>query len=91
MARRAKVFGYITYSFRDKDPVIDQLRTACELDGRHWKEIAAAAGVSPSTIYNWFQGDTLRPRFSTVMAIARALGGDFIYVHPKARITKLRA
>ena len=80
MAKRKTVRGFIPYKsylFRDKDPVIDQVRTAVEDSGMTFKEIHDASDVSTSTVYNWFYGNTRRPQFATVEAVARACGQTF--------------
>ena len=82
---------YKSYLFRDKDPVIDQLRTLVEDSGLHWNEVAERSGVSPRTLYNWFQGDTLRPKFCTANAVARALGAGFVLAKTARPVHKLRA
>jgi transcriptional regulator with XRE-family HTH domain len=66
---------YKTYSFRDKDPCIDQLRTPAK--AVKYSEIAAKSGVSEGTLRNWFHGTTRRPQHASVMAVARALGYDY--------------
>lgn len=65
---------YKTYIFRDKDPVIDVLRTAKTDSKVKASTIAETSGVSPSTIHNWFMGKTRKPQFATVVAVARAIG-----------------
>ena len=65
---------YKTYVFRDKDPVIDHLRTAVKDDGRKRSQLAQDSGVSAATLSNWFEGTTRRPQFATVAAVARACG-----------------
>lgn len=67
---------YKSYSFRDKDPIIDKLRTMVQDEGVKYSDISEESGVSTSTIYNWFHGTTLRPQFASVMAVTRALGYD---------------
>jgi transcriptional regulator with XRE-family HTH domain len=65
---------YQTYLFRDKDPVIDYLRTA---KGKiKNSKLAAASGVSAGTLNNWFNGTTRRPQFATVVAAARGIGPE---------------
>jgi len=71
---------YRTYNFVDKDPVIDILRTAWEDSGLTLDDVAKLSGVSASTLYNWFHGNTKRPQYATVMAVGRALGGDFRWI-----------
>ena len=67
---------YKTYLFKDKDPVVDLLRTIVKETGMSYKEIADKSGVSHATIMNWFYGDVKRPQHATVMAVVRALGYD---------------
>ena len=65
---------YKTYVFRDKDPVIDHLRTVVQQDGCRRAKIAEDSGVSATTLSNWFEGTTRRPQFATVAAVARSMG-----------------
>ena len=67
---------YKSYSFKDKDPIIDKLRTVIQDESASYKEITEASGVSGTTLYNWFSGTTLRPQFASIMAVTRALGYD---------------
>jgi transcriptional regulator with XRE-family HTH domain len=68
---------YRSYLFRDKDPVIDRLRTLRSDTGMKYSEIAAKSGVSVTTLRNWWHGETRRPNFCTVQAAARAMGKTF--------------
>ncbi len=65
---------YKTYMFRDKDPVIDHLRTAMQDEGESNATVAVRSGVSYGTINNWFNGPTRRPQFATIAAVARCMG-----------------
>lgn len=65
---------YKSYSFRDKDPVIDEVRTLVNDSQKSYQAIHEASGVSVSTMYNWFEGTTKRPQYATVMAVVYALG-----------------
>jgi transcriptional regulator with XRE-family HTH domain len=65
---------YKTYSFKDKDPVIDRLRTMIQKEGLTYSEIAELSGVSVQTMYNWFDGAVRKPQYATVCAVAGALG-----------------
>ena len=67
---------YQTYLFRDKDPVIDALRTAKAKAGLKDSKIAADSGVAAGTLRNWFGGTTRRPQFATVVAAARGIGPE---------------
>lgn len=71
---RGALKPYKSYNFRDKDPVIDVLRTAREDGHVRMTDLTAASGVSATTYYNWWQGKTRRPQFATVAACARAMG-----------------
>lgn len=67
---------YKSYSFKDKDPIIDRLRTVIQDEAATYKEIHENSGVSATTLYNWFSGTTLRPQFASIMAVTRSLGYD---------------
>jgi hypothetical protein len=73
MARGA-LKTYKSYLFRDKDPIIDRLRTAVADSGLSMKKLQEISSVSNTTTYNWFNGKTKRPQFCTVSAVARAAG-----------------
>ena len=76
---------YKTYSFRTKDPVIDELRTVIKDQGESYREISTASGVATGTLRGWFHGGTRRPQHATVMAVARALGWDYQLVRKGPR------
>lgn len=65
---------YRSYSFVDKDPVIDALRTAVSGSKKSYRELHEESDVSISTIRNWFHGNTRRPQFATIAAVIRATG-----------------
>lgn len=71
---------YKAYNFRDKDPVIDELRTLIEretgarINHRTMAEIEDAGGPTVSCMRAWFLGATLRPQNPTIEACGRALG-----------------
>jgi len=68
---------YKSYSFKDKDPAIDQLRTVKKDVGMSDKEISEQSGVSIGTLRGWFNKGTRRPQHATIMAVARAMGYDY--------------
>lgn len=72
----AKVTIYKTYRFRDKDPIIDELRTAVKDEGLSYQDIHLMSNVTVTTLRNWFEGETRRPQHATIMAVARAVGRD---------------
>jgi len=76
--------GFITYKsyvFKDKDPIIDALRTSFSESRLSLEEVHAASGVSRTTLYSWWYGKTLRPQFATVSAVALSLGKRTIKFH----------
>jgi transcriptional regulator with XRE-family HTH domain len=68
---------YRSYSFVDKDPVIDKIRTLVQDEHLKEKEVGMLSGVRDSTMKNWFHGTTRRPQFASIAAVAAALGYDF--------------
>jgi hypothetical protein len=71
---RTVIKVYRTYSFKDKDPVIDEMRTLVENGEIDQYEAATRAGLARSTVDNWFFGSTRRPQSASVEAFGRALG-----------------
>jgi len=71
---RGALKTYKSYNFIDKDPIIDELRTAYSDAGLTMTKLAELSSVSNSTMSNWFKGKTKRPQFCTVSAVARAAG-----------------
>jgi transcriptional regulator with XRE-family HTH domain len=67
---------YLSYSFVDKDPIIDRMRTLIADEGVTYDDVHIKSGVAVSTLHNWFLGKTRRPQFATIMAVARGLGYD---------------
>jgi hypothetical protein len=83
MAKKSKkargIITYKSYMFREKDPIIDALRTAvseAQVSGTHktYTILSNASGVSTTTLHGWFHGKTRRPQFATTAAVGRALG-----------------
>ena len=67
-------FTYKSYSFVDKDPVINVIRTRVEDKNISLDWIAHHSGVSRTTIANWFYGNVKSPKHTTVAAVCRAIG-----------------
>jgi hypothetical protein len=67
---------YRTYSFVDKDPMIDKIRTVVGDSGLKYSQIHAVSDVTSQTLRNWFHGDTKRPQFATLNAVAISLGHE---------------
>ena len=77
-AKRGYLTPYRSYVFRDKDPVIDKLRTVVQDSGMSYVEINEKSGVSTSAMFGWFHGSTRRPQYCTVTAVAKACGKDVV-------------
>jgi transcriptional regulator with XRE-family HTH domain len=67
-------FTYKSYSFIDKDPMIDQVRTIVQDSQMTYKAISEASSVNKNTIRNWLDGNTRKPQAATFNAVLRALG-----------------
>ena len=76
---------YKSYNFKDKDPCIDLLRGAVDQSGMSYLAIHEKSSVSVSTLRNWFEGETRRPQFATVNAVARSIGFEFTLMRMGAR------
>jgi hypothetical protein len=76
-ARTVTVYG--AYSFIDKDPVIDEVRTIIQrelggLTSVKLAEVQELGGPKAATLKRWFFGETRRPTNPAVEAAGRALG-----------------
>jgi DNA-binding phage protein len=67
-------FTYKSYSFIDKDPIIDEIRTVYQESGVNYQWLHENAGVSTTTLTNWFSGKTKKPQAATINAVLRAMG-----------------
>jgi transcriptional regulator with XRE-family HTH domain len=67
---------YRTYSYVDKNPVIDKVRTLIQDEGlmKELKIVHEISGVSTSTLDNWFNGETRSPQHATIAAVITSLG-----------------
>ena len=74
---------YKSYSFIDKDPIIDRMRTIVRDSGVSYKEIRNRSGVTVGCVRGWFDGETRRPMHATVAAVAQCLGYDLMLVSRK--------
>ena len=73
---RGFIRTYRTYSYIDKNPVIDKVRTLIQDEGliRKLGVVHEISGVSTSTLDNWFNGTTRSPQHSTIAAVITSLG-----------------
>jgi hypothetical protein len=70
---------YKAYLFKDKDPVIDELRTLVQttygkLNASALQKIKDAGGPSIGAMNGWFFGGIKRPQNPTIEAAGRAMG-----------------
>lgn len=71
---------YRSYVFKDKDPVIDKVRTRVQDEGIEYNQLAIISGVSRTTLDNWFEGETKKPQYATIAAVMASMGyvTDFV-------------
>lgn len=82
MARRNRTRQHVygSYIFRDKDPVIDELRTIVEdhfggrVTRKHLTMMEHSGGPSAGCMVGWFFGETRRPLNPSIEASGRAIG-----------------
>jgi hypothetical protein len=74
---------YRTYMFKDKDPVIDRIRTIMRDEGISERDLHIVSGVSTTTFHNWFKGETMKPQYATVAASVSAMGYKQEFVKEK--------
>lgn len=70
---------YRSYVFKNKDPVIDELRTIVQdvygsVTHKALKQIEADGGPTINAMDGWFKGDTKRPQSASIEAAGRAMG-----------------
>ena len=82
-AHRKGDFLYRSYSFKNKDPVIDRVRTIVADEGLKYGEIHLISGVSATTLKNWFEGETRKPQYATIAAVTSSLGYKQEFVRSK--------
>jgi hypothetical protein len=82
---------YKSYTFRDKDPIIDELRTLVEdhygvrVNGKSLRQITEAGGPTASCMGSWFFGTTKRPQNATIEAAGRAMGYRRVWQREKGK------
>lgn len=83
MSANGRMPIYRSYTFRGKDPAIDQMRSLIErtmgFDKRTLGKINKDGGPSRSCMANWFYGDTRRPQNATIEAAGRAIGFERVW------------
>lgn len=84
-APRGAMKLYKSYMFRNKDPVIDELRTLLtdaygRVGYKSYKQIEQDGGPTTACLHNWFEGETKRPQSASIEAAGRALGFKRVWV-----------
>ncbi|HEX3412845.1 MAG TPA: hypothetical protein VHT00_14090 [Stellaceae bacterium] len=78
------IMTYRTYNWRQKNPVIDRVRTILQDEGLYTKKkratLHALTGVAVATYDGWFEGETKDPKHTTIMATLSALGYEEQFV-----------
>jgi hypothetical protein len=82
---------YDTYRFIDKDPIIDEMRTAWQRSNKKISTLAATSGVTYGTIRNWFEGQTRSPQTASASAFMGAMGYERRWVHTRRAIKRAEA
>jgi hypothetical protein len=65
---------YKSYSFVDKDPIIDAFRTLRGKSKTSYSDVQAEGGPTAGTVRNWEHGKVKRPHFASVWAAGRICG-----------------
>lgn len=65
--------------FKDLHQIVDDVfEAASEIYGMTWSQLASAAGLSPATVTNLGNRQTLYPRFMTVYKLCHAVGWELV-------------
>lgn len=86
---RASNTFYQTYRFsaREKDPIIDQVRTMMDDTGTSVRELSEKTHLSESTVRNWIDGDTRKPQFASISAAVIGMGFEFAIIRRRRKIS----
>ena len=71
-------FVHGSYSFTDKDPLIDYVRTAIQDSGKTISQIADESHVGIGTIYGWVYGKTYKPQSYTLQKVLLVCGYELV-------------
>ncbi|WP_225116088.1 hypothetical protein [Bradyrhizobium sp. BRP22] len=78
------IMSYRTYNWKNKNPIIDKVRTILQDEGLYAKNkrklLHELSGVAVATYEGWFEGDTKDPKHTTIMATLTALGYEEKFV-----------
>ena len=76
----------IRYLFFARDPLLDDVVSLIRNDGRSYKDLAAASGVSDSTIASWDKGLVYRPQGLTMANVLASMGKRINIVNVNEKI-----
>ncbi len=82
---------YDTYSFKTKDPIIDEMRTAWQASNKKISTLASTSGVSYGTIQAWFGGKTRSPQTASASAFMGALGYERRWMRTRRALKRAEA
>lgn len=82
---------YDSYSFIDKDPIVDKVRTVVQDAKVSYRYLEGVSRVGVTTIRGMFEGKTRRPQHATVNAILRALGKELVVADINRQIIDVAA
>lgn len=71
--------------FKQLHDLIDLIYEAAYDKGLSWPQLAAAAGLANSTVYNLGNPKTMFPRTQTVLLLAKAAGCELRFVKVAGR------
>jgi len=80
MAKRLQLYRAYSFKQTEKDPVIHKIHTMLDDAGVSYHKAAQMSGVSASCISAWIEGETRRPQYATIAAVAGALGYEAGFV-----------
>jgi hypothetical protein len=78
MANRGTLWLTRSYNNVDKDPAIDEFRTAFQKEHITENQLAVLAGLANATVKNMFGGKTRRPVHSTFGKMAGAMHYSYV-------------
>ena len=83
---RGFIRTYRTYSYIDKNPVIDRIRTIVQDEGliKRLGIVHEISGVGTATLNAWFNGETRNPQHGTIAAVITSLGYQEEFVKKKS-------
>ena len=88
--KRLRLYGYYKFKSGEKDPIIDTVHTWLDDAGVNYNQAAEASGLSRNTIYNWIEGETKKPQYCTIAALAGALGWEMTWTKKSGNVISIK-